>query len=99
MARMTKSEREAVKAVASKINAHLRRCERDPKINEKVRGDLRRFYNASAHYHRGKVCVCYVSYQGVSKLTPAEARVYLAHLDSGGTRRHFMVLHDTGLRS
>ena len=76
--------------IARRISGHLRRFEKDPKINAR---DSK--YGTTAYYHAGafrsgsRVGVRYVSYQLLRYLTKAEALRYLAWLDAGNVGKHF----------
>lgn len=94
-----------LKALAARINAHLQRMERDPKINVEISRDphtpkgmgLHRFYGAGAWYIGGRyVSVTYVRYQGSTTMTREQAEIYIAALDAGSTDRHFEVLRAKG---
>jgi len=81
--------------LAECINRHLKRFEADPVINapDPRRGDTRPFFYAWASYRVGsKMSVQYISYQGASKLSKAEATEYLAWLDAGNVGRHYEAL-------
>lgn len=78
--------------IASRIDIHLRRFERDPNINVRPKHKEYRtlpYYGARAFYSGSRVFVCYVSYQGDTSLTKAEAQRYLAWLDAGNIGKHF----------
>jgi hypothetical protein len=77
--------------LAARINEHLTRFESDPAINKPLEDSSSRmkpFFNARAWKHGNGVGVCYVSYQGASQLTRAQAAEYLAWLDAGNTGKH-----------
>lgn len=77
------------KEIAARIDAHLRRFEADPEINVlRTQEGVRRFYNAQAMAWGRWVNVMYVSYQGWSALSQADALAYLAWLDEGMVGRH-----------
>lgn len=90
--------------IGARISAHLQRIEKDPKINVPLKyNDVlgtwqineqgrRRFYNASASATGSRVYVSYVSYQGGSYLSKADALKYLAWLDAGNVGKHIKVL-------
>ena len=87
-----------LKDIASRIRAHLRRFEDDPKINTtkpQPYGGVPYFWvNA---YAAGRfVYVTYISYQGNSHLTKDEATRYLAWLDAGNVGRHFEAFREVG---
>ncbi len=89
-----------VKDIAARINAHLQRFEADPEVNryqcptpEQTEGSaLRPYYHARAWALGGYVRVTYISYQGSSSLTKANAGKYLAWLDAGHEGRHYEAL-------
>lgn len=88
-----------LKEVAERINAHLRRFEGDPKINKRRAHGLTPYYNAASFYSGGAhVGVCYVSFQGTSHLTKADALKYLEMLDGGFVGRHYEALRQAGAR-
>lgn len=80
--------------IAARISAHLKRFEKDPKINVTVGGSsgVRTYYNTSAARCGSRVGVCYVSYQGWTNLKKADAEAYLAWLDAGNVGRHYEAL-------
>jgi len=90
--------------LAQKIDAHLKRFERDPEINPGKRFDkeakewipdemgIRDYYGARAHGDRHRVWVIYVTYQGGDHLSIEDAQKYLAWLDAGNVGRHFEAL-------
>jgi hypothetical protein len=92
--------------LASKIDVHLKRFERDPKINPSKRFDqekkvwvpdnmgVRDYYFARATGIRHRVWVIYVMYQSGSYLSIEEAQKYLAWLDTGNVGRHFEALRE-----
>jgi len=98
---MAKTKPIALTVLAGRIGEHLRRFERDPKINRRRRYDRETgkwhddpqgtgdYYMANAYSNGRRVSVVYISYQGGSKLTRAEAMVYLAWLDAGNVGKHF----------
>lgn len=74
--------------IAARINVHLKRFESDPAINQGEGGQP--YFNASAGYFGGRyMYVIYVSYQGRSTLSRADALAYLAWLDAGNVGKHF----------
>jgi len=77
--------------IASRIGQHLRRFEKDAQINKKDDRGLSPYWNVFAHRNGRYVQVQYVSYQGHSSLTRAEAEKYLAWLDAGNVGRHYSV--------
>ncbi len=76
--------------IAQRINAHLKRFERDPEINDRDSriGGRAKFWNAFSRSNGRRVLVTYVSYQHTSSLKKAEALAYLAWLDAGNVGRH-----------
>lgn len=80
-----------LKEIAAKIDDHLKRMEADPNINRRPNGRPRFFWAGAGAAGRW-IRVIYISYQGASPLTKAEAERYLAYLDDGGTGRHFEAL-------
>jgi hypothetical protein len=85
--------------IAERINAHLKRFERDPKINKPVTYKSARtgrmesagrpYYYAGAWRAGNRVAVKYVSYQSTHNLTQAEAEDYLRWLDNGGVGTYY----------
>lgn len=87
-----------MKEVAERINAHLKRFESDPEINKRGIHGLSPYYGACAFYYRGaRLGVRYVSYQGGTSLTKADAVKYLEMLDGGYVGRHYEALRKAGL--
>lgn len=86
-----------LRELAARITEHLRRFERDPKINVchqwehdgKVVKGRPPYYYAGASAAGSRVFVHYVPFQGHSSLTRAEAEAYLAWLDAGNVGRHY----------
>ena len=74
--------------IATDIRVHLERFESDPSINKRDPHKLSRFYNVNAYVGGRFVYVRYVSFQGQSHLTRAEAEKYLAWLDAGNVGKH-----------
>ena len=80
-----------LKDIASRIRAHLRRFEADPKINTtrpEPYGGVP-YFGAGAYSAGRFVYVKYINYQGSSYLTKDEATRYLAWLDAGNIGRHY----------
>lgn len=80
--------------IAKRIDAHLKRFERDPKINtivdvSKERLTQRRFYYASAMRAGNRVRLVYVCYQTEWNITKPDAIAYLAWLDAGNVGTHY----------
>ena len=79
--------------IATRIHAHLKRFEADPKINRYKDADrhqrgLHPFYWSGAYVGGSRVGVRYISYQGATCLTKQEALGYLAWLDAGNVGKH-----------
>src|SRR5689334_15685194 len=85
---MTTTKPPTLKEIGARINAHLRRFERDPKINADTQHG-KPYHYASAGAAGSRVSVSYVAYQHTSKLTREEALAYLAWLDAGNVGQHF----------
>lgn len=83
----------SVKAVASRINDHLKAFEAAATKNS--RGSAK-YFNAGAQAAGSRIAICYVSYQGHSHLSLDEAKVYLAWLDAGNKKSHHEWQHETG---
>ena len=81
-----------MKELAAGIAAHLKGFEADPAINVRGRENLLRFYNAYCSSGGGRIYVQYISYQGTSHLSKAEAESYLAWLDAGNIGQHYKAL-------
>jgi hypothetical protein len=76
--------------IASRISAHLKRFEGDPKTNIDRSGrGLFDYYGAHATRAGSYVSVTYISYQGSRTLRKDEALAYLAWLDAGGVGTHY----------
>lgn len=84
--------------IAARISAHLKRFEADRKgINKDSKGNgmgLRPYYGAWCFTAGSKVGVTYVSYQGHSYMSKADALRYLAMLDAGYVGRHYEALRE-----
>lgn len=97
---------EIAKGLAEKIDAHLKRFQKDNKINWGRRWDAtakhwvpdpngaRPYYNAAAVGNRHRVWVVYITYQSGSYLSIADATRYLAWLDDGNEGRHYEALRE-----
>ncbi len=83
--------------IASRINAHLKAFERDPKINvdRNPPNGSYTYYHAHAYRAGRYVGVVYKSYQGASNLDRDEALRYLAMLDGGYIGRHYEAFRET----
>lgn len=97
-------DRQTKSAVAcelgQKIDRHLKRIERDPKLNPGRRFDkekdawipdemgVRDYYGANAHGDRHRVRISYITYQAASFLPIEDAEKYLAWLDAGNVGSH-----------
>ncbi len=78
--------------IAKRISVHLKRFEADSEINKVGQGRrLKPYYFANTYVGGSRVCVRYVSFQGTSTLTKAEALRYLAWLDAGNVGSHYMM--------
>lgn len=78
--------------VAKRIQAHLKRME----MAQADHGSARPKYWNSCSYETGsRVAVVYISFQGRSCLTKAEALKYLIWLDTGNEGRHYQALRET----
>lgn len=87
-----------IKELAARIDAHLKRFEKDPVINEERFYPHPRtgektsaghpYYYAAASASGRWVSIHYVAYQGNSSLTKAQAIKYLDWLDDGNVGRH-----------
>lgn len=86
-----RSKRMKLTEIAERINAHLKRFERDAKINIRHQIFNRTpYYNAGAGIAGRYVHVGYVSYgQDDSHLTRTEAEKYLVWLDAGNVGKHY----------
>jgi hypothetical protein len=80
-----------LKEIAEKIGAHLKRFEADPVLSRRSDGNAR-FWNAGCGVAGRYVSVTYVSYQGESTMSKAEAEAYLSKLDAGFVGRHWEAL-------
>jgi DNA-binding response OmpR family regulator len=81
--------------IAARINAHLQRIEKDPKLNpwnEGKANGTKPYYCSTAYVGGAGVGVRYVCYQGTSYMKKAEAVKYLAWLDAGNVGKHFNLL-------
>lgn len=90
---MTKPAKPKLSELAARISAHLKRIEYDPKVNvARNREGCRPYFGSRTWSGSRYVYVCYVSYQGGSRLTRDEAEKYLAWLDSGKVGKHWVLL-------
>lgn len=78
--------------IAARIDAHLKRFEADPKINEPNAFGREPYYRAGSWASGRFVCVKYIAYQGTSHLSRSEALAYLAWLDAGNVGAHYKAL-------
>ena len=76
------------RVIAERIRDHLRRFESDPAVNIRGGTGLQPYYCPSAYPGPKCVHVCYISFQGHSKLTLEEAEAYLSWLDAGNVGTH-----------
>ena len=74
--------------IAQRIDAHLKRFENDPVINDRPY-PYTLYYRASAYVAGGWVRIRYVSYKSYSALRKADAERYLAWLDAGNVGSHY----------
>lgn len=84
-----------LREIAARIDAHLKSFEADPKINARHRMyGTTPYWGAHCWWVPGssRVSVLYVSYQGRSTMTKAEATAYLAWLDAGNNGYHYEAL-------
>ncbi len=78
--------------LAQRITAHLKRFEKDPKINtpRPHASGTHRYYEPSAHSAGSKIGITYVHYQGIGfPLGRNEALEYLRWLDAGNVGDHY----------
>ena len=97
---------EIAAGLGQKIDAHLKRIEKDPVLNPGRRLDkdqkewvpddrgVRSFYGARAKGDRHRVWIIYVTYQSGSYMSIEDAETYLAWLDAGNVGRHFEALRE-----
>jgi len=95
---------EIAAALGQKINEHLQRIQNDKVLNPGKRFDkdqkkwvldemgVHSFYGARSRGDRHRVWVIYITYQGGSHLSIAEAMKYLVWLNNGNVGRHFEAL-------
>ena len=81
--------------IATKIDAHLKRFEKNPKINEINKMRLHPYFHAMCVASGNRVFCQYISYQGQSSLTKSEAIAYLEKLDKGFIGRHYEALRSS----
>lgn len=86
------------KEIAEKIDAHLKRFEKDPKINAPYspvgnpKTRLLYYWHAGARGCGRWISICYVAYQSRSSISKMDGERYLAWLDAGNVGRHFEAL-------
>lgn len=80
--------------IAARIARHLRRIEADRKANPRGGDHAPDFYCAGASRPGAYVSVWYVSFQGGTNLTRAEALHYLRALDAGYVGRHYELFRE-----
>lgn len=94
--------------IAERISAHLHRFEADPIINAPINARPDEPYSGHhPYYHPYAVSngrtihIAYVTYQGRSILSKAQAITYLEWLDAGNVGRHHRIIGTgkTGYRS
>jgi hypothetical protein len=82
--------------IALRIQAHLRRFEHDPEINERDPVyNMGPYYGTEACASGRWVHVTYVSYQGPLVLNEARAEAYLKWLDAGNVGKHHRISQHT----
>lgn len=89
--------RQTLATIAARIDAHLKRMERDevrnldliPATAKHREQHLSHFYMANCWYAGGaKIRIAYITYQGSRCITRDEALAYLAWLDAGNYGKH-----------
>lgn len=88
-----------LKDLAERIAAHLKRFEADPLLSRRKDKKTARFWSTSCVVNGRFVSVSYISYQGSSNMSKAEAQAYLAKLDAGYVGRHFEALREQSAAS
>ncbi len=83
-----------LKEIAERISKHLKRFEADKEINIRTGRGTSRFYFANARHTGRFVQITYITYQGFTSLSKAEAEKYLAWLDAGNIGWHYKALED-----
>ena len=79
--------------IANRIKDHLKRFESDKTINAVKDGrDIPPYYNAWATSAGRYVRIVYVSFQGATNLSKAEAETYLQWLEAGNIGKHYKAL-------
>ena len=79
--------------IADRIDRHLKRFEAATQgANAGDKHGLRPYYRAGARPTGARVSVVYVSYQGRTTLTKAQALTYMHWLDAGGVGKHWDAL-------
>lgn len=85
-----------LKDIAAKINEYLKRFEADPEINHyddhRTDRGLRPYFQSGAFANGRYVGLRYISYQGISYVSKADAISYLEWLKAGNVGRHFEAL-------
>ena len=79
------------KEITARIKEHLRRFEADSKINKRDSNGMLPFWHSGCWVGGRWLFVLYVSYQGASHLTTAQAEEYLAWLDAGNVGTHYQM--------
>lgn len=91
------TKKQPLAEIAARIDAHLKRFEKDPVINASVvKGGRRPYYGAGAGVAGAYVSVTYISYQGSTTFDRDEAERYLAWLDAGNVGPHYKAVPDLG---
>lgn len=89
MSEQTQLANLTLEEIADRIDRHLKRIEREHNEPRGTRGELSKYFLASAVRFGAYVHVTYVNYQGGTNLTRAEALHYLAALDRGFVGTHY----------
>ena len=80
--------------IAKNIDVYLKRFEADKAINLPNKGGCSPYFHPFVWASGSRIGICYVSYQGNSYLTKAEALLYLARLDRGFVGKHWKALEE-----
>lgn len=90
-------KKQKLSEIAEGITAHLKRFEKDPKINAMdPKYKTVPYYIAYATSSGPRVFVTYINYQGNTSLTKAQALAYLGWLNAGNVGRHYEALRELG---
>ena len=82
--------------IAARIDAHLRRWERDPAINTLKHG-MHRLFRAHAYASGSRVFVLYATWIGPTSFTKAKALAYLAWIEAGNVGEHYHMVPSNGI--